>query len=80
VQGFWYIVPEPERAKRKIPTSRTPRERDRKYIVGSLGMPLNHQENLEKLPKDRPLLVYCVRVATGRLSRRACSKAADFAA
>jgi len=39
---------------------RTPRERDQKYILGSLGVPLNHlKENLEKLPKDRPLLVYC---------------------
>ena len=39
---------------------RTPRERDQKYIAGSLSIPLNHlTENLEKLPKDRPLLVYC---------------------
>jgi hydroxyacylglutathione hydrolase len=39
---------------------RTPRERDQKYIAGSLGIPLNHlMENLEKLPRDRPLLVYC---------------------
>ncbi len=39
---------------------RTPRERDQKHIAGSLGIPLNHlTENLEKLPKDRPLLVYC---------------------
>jgi hydroxyacylglutathione hydrolase len=39
---------------------RAPRERDQKFIAGSLGIPLNHlTENLEKLPKDRPLLVYC---------------------
>jgi glyoxylase-like metal-dependent hydrolase (beta-lactamase superfamily II)/rhodanese-related sulfurtransferase len=39
---------------------RAPRERDQKYITGSLGIPLNRlTENLEKLPKDRPLLVYC---------------------
>jgi len=39
---------------------RTPRERDQKHIAGSLGIPLNHlTENLEKLPKDRLLLVYC---------------------
>jgi hydroxyacylglutathione hydrolase len=39
---------------------RAPRERDQKHIAGSLGVPLNHlTENLEKLPKDRPLLVYC---------------------
>jgi hydroxyacylglutathione hydrolase len=39
---------------------RAPGERDQKYIAGSLGIPLNHlTENLEKLPKDRSLLVYC---------------------
>lgn len=39
---------------------RTPRERDQKHIAGSLSIPLNHlAENLEMLPKDRPLLVYC---------------------
>jgi hydroxyacylglutathione hydrolase len=39
---------------------RTPRERDQKYIAGSLAVPLNHlTENLEKLPMDRALLVYC---------------------
>jgi len=39
---------------------RAPRERDQKYIAGSLAIPLNHlTENLEKLPKGRPLLVYC---------------------
>lgn len=39
---------------------RTPRERDQKHIAGSLSVPLNHlAKNLEGLPKDRPLLVYC---------------------
>jgi glyoxylase-like metal-dependent hydrolase (beta-lactamase superfamily II)/rhodanese-related sulfurtransferase len=39
---------------------RAPRERDQKYIAGSLGIPLNHLvEKLETLPKGRPLLVYC---------------------
>ncbi len=39
---------------------RTPREREQKRIAGSLGMPLNHMtEDLEKLPRDRALLVYC---------------------
>ncbi len=39
---------------------RAPREREHKYIAGSLGIPLNHlRENLEKLPKGRPLVVYC---------------------
>ncbi len=39
---------------------RAPRERDEKHIAGSLAMPLNHlTENLQKLPKNRSLLVYC---------------------
>lgn len=39
---------------------RAPRERDQKYIAGSLNIPLNHlSENLEKIPRGRPLLVYC---------------------
>jgi hydroxyacylglutathione hydrolase len=39
---------------------RTPRERDQKHIAGSSSIPLNHlTENLEKLPRDRPLLVFC---------------------
>ena len=39
---------------------RNPRERDQKHIAGSVHIPLNHlTENLGKLPKDRPLLVYC---------------------
>jgi hydroxyacylglutathione hydrolase len=39
---------------------RTPRERDQKYIAGSLGIPLNHlMEKIETLPNDRPLLAYC---------------------
>ena len=39
---------------------RAPGEREQKHIAGSLAIPLNHlAENLEKLPKDRSLLVYC---------------------
>jgi hydroxyacylglutathione hydrolase len=39
---------------------RAPRERDQKYIAGSLSIPLNHLvEKLETLPKGRPLMVYC---------------------
>jgi len=39
---------------------RSPREREQKFIAGSLAIPLNHlEENLAMLPKDRPLLVYC---------------------
>jgi hydroxyacylglutathione hydrolase len=51
---------------------RTPRERDRKFIAASVGIPLNHlTENLEKLPRNRSLLVYCAG-GTGRPLRRAC--------
>jgi rhodanese-related sulfurtransferase len=36
------------------------RERDQKYIAGSMSIPLNHlAENLEKIPRDRPQLIYC---------------------
>jgi glyoxylase-like metal-dependent hydrolase (beta-lactamase superfamily II) len=39
---------------------RTPHERDRKYIPGSVSIPLNRLvESMTELPKDRPLLVYC---------------------
>jgi hydroxyacylglutathione hydrolase len=39
---------------------RAPREREEKHISGSLGIPLTRLvENLETLPKNRPLLVYC---------------------
>ena len=39
---------------------RTAREREQKSISGSLSIPLNHlAENLGKVPKGRPLLVYC---------------------
>ncbi len=39
---------------------RAPREREQKHIAESLSVPLNHLlENLEKIPRDRPLLVYC---------------------
>jgi len=39
---------------------RTPREREQKFIGGSLSLPLNHlMERANALPKDRALLVYC---------------------
>lgn len=39
---------------------RGPREREQKYIAGSLAIPLNHLvEKLGTLPRDRALLVYC---------------------
>ena len=39
---------------------RAPREREQKYVAGSVGVPLNHLlERADELPRDRPLLVYC---------------------
>lgn len=39
---------------------RGPRERELKHISDSLSIPLNHlSDNLNTLPKNRPLLVYC---------------------
>jgi hydroxyacylglutathione hydrolase len=39
---------------------RSAREREEKFIAGSLSLPLGHLlENLAMLPKDRPLLLYC---------------------
>jgi hydroxyacylglutathione hydrolase len=39
---------------------RTPREREQKFIGGSLSLPLNHlMERAKELPQDRELLVYC---------------------
>ncbi len=39
---------------------RTPREREQKFIDGSLSIPLNHlSERMQELPRNRRLLVYC---------------------
>ena len=39
---------------------RAPGEREQKHIAGSVHIPLNRlAENMESLPKDRPLLVHC---------------------
>jgi hydroxyacylglutathione hydrolase len=39
---------------------RTPREREQKFINGSVHIPLNHlTERAAELPKNRPLLLYC---------------------
>ena len=39
---------------------RGPRERDQKFVAGSVSVPLNHLlERLQELRKDRPLVVYC---------------------
>jgi rhodanese-related sulfurtransferase len=39
---------------------RTPREREQRFIAGSLHLPLNHLvENIGMLARDRALLLYC---------------------
>ena len=39
---------------------RNPREREQKFIEGSVGIPLNRlSERAHELPKDRTMLVYC---------------------
>jgi glyoxylase-like metal-dependent hydrolase (beta-lactamase superfamily II)/rhodanese-related sulfurtransferase len=39
---------------------RMPRERDKKFIPKSLGIPLNHlAERTSEIPQNRPVMVYC---------------------
>jgi glyoxylase-like metal-dependent hydrolase (beta-lactamase superfamily II)/rhodanese-related sulfurtransferase len=39
---------------------RAPREREQKHIAGSVALPLSRlADNLQTLPRDRPLLIYC---------------------
>ncbi|HVA72413.1 MAG TPA: MBL fold metallo-hydrolase [Candidatus Limnocylindrales bacterium] len=64
---------------------RAPREREEKHIAGSLGIPLNHlAESLEKLPKDRSLLVYCAggyrsSIAASMLQRSGFDRVSEIA-
>jgi hydroxyacylglutathione hydrolase len=64
---------------------RTPREREQKRIAGSLAMPLNHlAENLDKLPKERALLVYCAggyrsSIAASMLQRAGFDRVSEIA-
>jgi len=64
---------------------RAPSERAQKHIAASVGIPLNHlAENLEKLPKDRPLLVYCAggyrsSIAASLLQRAGFDSVAEIA-
>jgi hydroxyacylglutathione hydrolase len=64
---------------------RGPRERDEKYVAGSLSIPLNHLlENMEKIPKDRSLLVYCAggyrsSIAASLLQRSGFNSVAEVA-
>jgi len=64
---------------------RSPREREQKFIAGSLSLPLTKlAENLHQLPKDRPLLVYCAggyrsSIAASLLQRNGFTSAAEIA-
>lgn len=64
---------------------RTPRERGQKHLAGSLSIPLNHlAENLDKLPRDRSLLVYCAggyrsSIAASLLQSRGFSRVREIA-
>jgi hydroxyacylglutathione hydrolase len=64
---------------------RAPRERDQKFIPGSLGIPLNHLvDKLETLPRDRPLLVYCAggyrsSIAASLLERNGFDRVSEIA-
>jgi hydroxyacylglutathione hydrolase len=64
---------------------RAPRERALKHIEKSVSMPLNHLvENLNTLPNDRPLLVFCAggyrsSIAASLLKRGGFSSVAELA-
>jgi hydroxyacylglutathione hydrolase len=64
---------------------RTPRERGMKFIGGSVGAPLNHLvEQLDQLPKERALLVYCAggyrsSIAASLLQNRGYSSVSEIA-
>lgn len=64
---------------------RNPREREQKHIAGSLAIPLNHlTEQMDSLPKDRPLLVHCAggyrsSIAASLLQRHGFSHVSELA-
>jgi hydroxyacylglutathione hydrolase len=64
---------------------RTPREREEKFIAGSVHIPLNRlSERAAELPKDRPLLVYCAggyrsSIAASMLGRRGFADVSEIA-
>src|SRR3954451_21649007 len=64
---------------------RAPRERDEKFVAGSVNIPLNHlAERLKELPSDRPLLVYCAggyrsSIAASLLQRQGFTQVSEIA-
>jgi len=64
---------------------RAPRERDEKFVAGSVNIPLNHlAERLNELPTDRPLLLYCAggyrsSIAASLLQREGFTQVAEIA-
>lgn len=64
---------------------RAPREREQKFITGSVHIPLSHMsERAAELPKDRPLLVYCAggyrsSIAASMLSRSGFAEVSEIA-
>ena len=64
---------------------RAPREREQKFIAGSLHLPLNHLvENIGKLAKDRALLLYCAggyrsSIAASLLQKNGFSQVSEIA-
>jgi hydroxyacylglutathione hydrolase len=64
---------------------RAPRERDHKFIPGSMNIPLSHLiENVAILPKDRPILVHCAggyrsSIAASLLQRAGFTPVAEIA-
>jgi len=64
---------------------RAPREREEKFVAGSVNIPLNHlAERLNELPRDRPLLLYCAggyrsSIAASLLQRQGFTQVAEIA-
>ena len=64
---------------------RTPREREQKYIAGSMHIPLNHLvERVGEIPKDRSLVVYCAggyrsSIAASLLQRNGFDRVSEIA-
>jgi hydroxyacylglutathione hydrolase len=64
---------------------RAPRERDEKFVAGSVSIPLNHlAERLQELPTDRPLIVYCAggyrsSIAASLLQRQGFTRVSEIA-